>query len=124
MALLVPKIVYNSITLNFTYPPVQKPGDDEYVAKRTDTDSSSGKRQSICERIDVYKTLQMDFVPMTDLANWNAFFQWALLGKSFDYYPDSTLGTYTTYTLDDTDWTPAFAFRKYAKFKLKLRQLV
>ena len=124
MALLVPKIIYNGVTLNFTYPPVQKPGDDEYTAKRTDTTSSGGKRQSICERIDTYKTLQMDFVPMADLPNWNAFFQWSLTGRAFDYYPDSTSGTHTTYTLDDTDWSPAYNFRTVAKFKLKMREQV
>lgn len=126
MALLVPKIVYSSpaVTLNFTYPPVQKPGTYELQSTRHDSTSSGGLRQSVIERTETYFTLQMDFVPASDLSNWADFFAYALTGAAFDYYPDSASGTHDSWTLDDTSWTPAYAAKQYAKFKMRIRKVI
>jgi hypothetical protein len=59
---------------------------------------------------------------MTTGPDWKAFMYWALSGGEFDYYPDSGLGDHDTWTLADSDWNPAFAFRTMAKFKFKMRQ--
>ena len=125
--MLLPKIVYGSgpTTLNFTFPPVNKPGTDELKAERTDTITSTGLKQSVFERTDTFKTLQMDYVPAADLANWAAFIAYAIEGGEFEYYPDATIsGTHATYTLEDTDWKPQRNFRGYAKFTLVLRKKI
>ncbi len=127
MAYLIPKIIYNpgsgAVTLAFTWPPMQKPGAEERQAMRHDSDTLSGYRQSILVHIVHFLTLQLPNVPMADLGNWAAFFDYALTGGAFDYYPD-TVGapsTFTTYTLEDTDWKSQFAYRTMAQFTLKMR---
>jgi hypothetical protein len=123
--MILPKIVYNSTTLNFTYPPVQKPGTDELTPKRTDTITSGGAKQSICERIDTFRTVQLDYVPLADLSAWASFMTWALAGGVFTYYPDATVsGTHDDWTLEDTDWSPAYNWRGVSKFKFKMRKQV
>lgn len=126
--MLLPKIIYDAgagaVTLNFTYPPVQKPGADKKHAERHDATSSGGLVQSVIERKETYRTLQMDFVPQSDLADWEAFFDYAVTGGSFDYYPDATSGTHDSWTLQDTDWDPARAFMGTAKFKFQMRRVI
>ena len=125
MTLLVPKIVYNATTLNFSYPPVQKPNASlDRETQREDSITLTGLKQSIFVRTDEFWNLQMDFVPYADLAAWEGFIDWALQGNSFDYYPDSTSGTHTAYTLEDTGWKPQRAFFGFVKFKLRFRKVV
>ena len=128
-----PKIVYDAgagpVTLNFTYPNVDKPGpedgtSDERGGVRTDSISLSGKKQVFYIRTDKFRTLTMKNVPMTDLPAWAAFMDWAVTGGKFSYYPDSSLGASTDYTLEDTNWTPAFVVIGITSFKLKMRQFV
>jgi len=126
---LLPKIVYPTGTLLFTYPPVEKPGlqdgtSDELEAQRVDSVTMSGHRQSFYIRTDVYRVLTMNFVPMADMPAWSAFMAYAVTGGPFDYYPDASQGAFTTFTLEDTTWTPKYAFRDMAKFSLKLRLYV
>lgn len=118
-----PKIVYNTTTLLFSFPPVDKPGANELVAERHDSYSTSGLKQSVWERTDEYLELQMKFVPQTDLAAWTAFLQWALQGNSFYYYPDADVDSFTTFTLDDTSWKPGFNFKTISKFTLRMRKV-
>src|SRR5882724_4196130 len=110
-----PKIIYapsaGPTVLAFTYPNVGKPespdtgAGDEMDAVRHDTITCSGLKQSILERIDVFKTLQMDNVPMADLAAWRTFLNYALQGGQFDYYPDASDDfTFDTWTLEDMKW--------------------
>lgn len=133
MALLVPKFSYDpgtgSVSFIPTYPPVEKPGphdgnSDDLESQRVDSITLSGKKQTFYIRTDVFRNLTMNFVPQADLAAWNAFFKWAVTGGTFDYYPDSTVNSFTTYTLEDTSWNPKFAFNTFAKFSLKMRQFV
>jgi hypothetical protein len=121
-----PKITYNNgtlQTLNFTYPPVAKPGTDDLEQQRTDSISLSGLKQSISIRTDDFFTLQMDFVPQADLPAWKLFMQWALAGNSFQYYADASINVFDTFTLEDTKWTPTRAFFGTAKFKLRFRKV-
>ena len=109
---IVPQIVYNPgtgpQTLSFTYPPTKKPGSTlERVAVRTDSDTLSGLRQSFFERVDQFWTLDMP-----------------LQGGSFDYYPDSTVASYTSFTLEDTQWNPKFAYIGMVSFTMRFRLLI
>jgi hypothetical protein len=121
-----PKITYNNgtaQTLTFTYPPVAKPGVDDLEQQRTDSISLSGLKQSISVRTDDFFNLQMDFVPIADLPAWQQFMQYALTGVQFQYYPDASIGVFTTFTLEDTKWLPTRAFFGTAKFKLRFRKV-
>ena len=129
MPFIIPKIIYNSVTLDFTYPPVQKPGpqdgtSDERKREGSDSITMSGLTQSVTWRVDRFRILQMDNVPMEDLPNWAAFIDYAITGAPFDYYPDTTLSDFETWTLEDTEWAPKYNSRGLAKFTLKMRKLV
>lgn len=125
MSFPVPKIIYDPgtgpVTLSFTYPPIGKPGARPRSAIRHDSDTISGYRQSFVEHVDQFLTLSMDNVPQADETNWAAFIDYAITGGAFDYYPDATSMSFDTYTLQDTDWTPTFAYRTMDKFTIKMR---
>lgn len=125
MSFPIPKIIYDPgtgpVTLTFTWPPVSKPGANKRTATRFDSDTLSGYRQSFTTHVAQYLTLQMDAVPQADLGNWATFIDFAIRGPAFDYYPDATSGSFKTYTLNDTDWDPSFAYRTMAKFKIEMR---
>lgn len=122
-----PKIVYPSggaNTLNFQQYPRQVPGQWQ-TAKRTDSISTAGVKQSMLQRIENFIEFTMEWVQAgTDLSNWTAFFSTALQGTAFDYYPDSSLGTFTTYTLEDVDWKAAYKSLGRYSFKVKFRLVV
>jgi hypothetical protein len=127
--LVLPQIIYNGTILSFTFPPVSKPGpqdgtSDERNRVGADSITSSGLKQSITERVEIFRELEMEFVPFTDMAAWAAFIDWAIQGNPFDYYPDVTLSAFDSWTLEDTNWPPKFNFRGFAKFTLKMRKLV
>lgn len=124
--MILPKIVYGTgpTTLNFTYPPVNKPGADDREAHRNDSVSLSGILQTVWWRTDRFINLQMDFVVQgTDLQNWEAFQDFGLTGAQFEYYPDATVsGTHYTCTLDGNKFLPTLNFKRVAKFTLRLRK--
>lgn len=134
-----PKIIYNveglgDQTLTFSFPPVEKAGADlvhEKKANREDTISVAGLKQSWFLHTDNFRTLQMNFVPIEDLVSWETFIDFALEGHAFDYYPDASQPEFVSYTLDDTDWKPAYSQKGVSagvsglqKFTLKLRKEV
>lgn len=124
-----PKIIYDAgggnVTLAFTYPPTKKPDGDVLVATRTDSISLSGRKQSIYRRTDIFKDLQMDFVPSEDMIEWQAFIEYALTGGPFSYYPDADVPlVHNDWTLEDTNWNPAFLFLGMDDFKLRIRKVV
>lgn len=128
-AILYPKIVYNpgagTVTLNFTYPPVAKPGADDLEATRHDSKSISGLLQIRTEVVEVFRNLQMDYVPIADMPAWAAFMLYAVAGMPFDLYMDATLGVFKRFTLVDTTWPPTYSMghgtQIIAKWKMRLR---
>lgn len=138
-----PKIVYAGVTLQFTYPPVKKPGGFlgapwayERQTVRHDSTTITGLRQAITERVEEFLTLAMDYVPFSDIDAWQAFMDYALLGHTFEFYPDSSLSTYITCSLDDAGdaggssnsnatigWKPVLAMRGFISFTLYLRRV-
>src|SRR3954463_10092771 len=127
MALTVPKIVFPSgggTTLTLQYPQKNLPY-KTYEAVRHDNVASSGAVERIYERRDEYLNIFMEYVKTgSDVAAWDAFIQYALAGGSFDYYPDSTVGTSDIYILTDTTWSAAFKQLGMYTFSMKLRKAV
>jgi hypothetical protein len=102
-----PKIVYTpdgqtANTVTFTYPPSKVPPYSR-TAVRHDNLSSAGLRESILERIDDILEVQVPVITLHDLIFWEEFFDYALTGGGFDYYPDSAYPDFTTYALVDTE---------------------
>jgi len=97
-----PKIVWptgGANTITFTWQPLQlTPVHKEAV--RHDSIASAGDQQSVLERIENLQILRMHFIGTAALENnWAPFFDSALAGTAFDYYPDAAVGTFTTYHL-------------------------
>jgi hypothetical protein len=122
----LPQIDYNGISLLFTLPAINKPGQEERHAERHDVFTLSGKRQSCIDRIDRVMIVEVAYADMaTDLVQFADFIDYAMQGGSFTYYPDQTeLSVFETVELQDASWEPRYNFRSTAKFTLKLRRLV
>jgi hypothetical protein len=129
MNFLTPCFQYNpgSGNVNFipTYPPINKQPQGSLNAVRHDSITSSGKKQSVSERLENLNTFEFANVPQADMANWNAFLGYALGGGQFTWFADSTnLAGGTLYTLEDTAWDPKrTAFQNFA-FTIKVRKVV
>lgn len=119
-----PKIIYNSVTLNFTYPPRQVPNYDKETTRHINV-ASSGVTEQIYERTDTFLEIAIEDIPDADAAAWAAFLDWAAQGLTFDYYPDASAASFTTYTLETLNvklawkapglWTAGtLKFRKYS----------
>lgn len=123
-----PQIVYNpgtgNVTLAFQYPPRSVTGFDMEVAAH-DNISSAGVRERIIERIDNFIELEMPYIIIgSDLSNWQTFFQFALAGGQFAYYPDSSQSSFTNYWLEDAKQVANYKHPGIYSFKLRFRQVV
>lgn len=122
----IPKLVYSGTTFQPTLPPVNKPGphdgtSDLLKGQRADSITLSGQVQRVWWRTDRFIELQMESVPQSDLPAWNDFFEYAIPGGDFDYFPDAAVETSRLCILSDTDWTPAKLAYLYAKFKCEFQ---
>lgn len=126
--MITPKFVYNpgggAVTLTPTYPATGKVPVDALAATRADSITSDGHRQTVVERIDSIKPLVFPYIPEADLAAWSSFLSYALAGGPFDYYPDHTSGTHTSYELSDEGWQPQRVGRGLYSFTINLRLYV
>ncbi|HET7213634.1 MAG TPA: hypothetical protein VFL79_08600 [Terriglobia bacterium] len=124
-----PKIVYTPTggteqTLNFTSAPRQQPGYSKN-AVRHDNISTAGVRESVLERIDTFLEFGVDYIRAgNDLAAWSAFFDFALTGAPFAYYPDASQSAFTNCLLEDTGETVAYVAPGVYSVKVKFRAAV
>lgn len=123
-----PKIIYTPSgqaqqTLAFTYPARQIPG-YQRQAVRHDNIASSGIRETVLERFEDVIEIQVPAVPLADVAAWQTFFNHALAGGAFDYYPDASAAAYTTYLLEDQDSALAYKAPGLYSTRLKMRKRV
>lgn len=136
-----PKIVYPAAspttTVTFTTPPIKKPGpygiaDQEAIG--ASSISLSGQKQVMLWRTDTFFHLIMDAVPWADMSMWQAFFDYAVQGNSFLYYPDSGGTAYDEYWLEDSGgsgrndspvdaWNPTMNAKQHSSFELLLRKV-
>ena len=116
-----PKIVYTPIgqsqqTLSFALPPTRQPA----AWKAT-----SGVRESVLERVDQFLEINMGWIRTgSELANWQAFLDHALTGATFDYYADTSVASFVTCVLEDTEARLEFKAVGVYSLALKLRQAV
>lgn len=124
-----PKIVYTPAggteqTLNFTSAPRQQPGYSKN-AVRHDNISTAGVRESVLERIDTFLEFGVDYIRAgNDLAAWSAFFDFALTGAPFAYYPDASQSAFTNCLLEDTGENVVYEAPGVYSVKVKFRQAI
>lgn len=131
MSLIVPFIIYPpAITappgtlLVFNLPPRFVPY-KSYQVTRHDNVSSAGVRETVYERTDEFLEFTMEYVKIgADIQAWDAFIQYALQGGPFNFFPDSTIFVWTTYTLEDTTWQAAYKSLGMFTFKVRMRRWV
>ncbi len=93
-------------------------------AKRVDSITASGLKQSVCERIDQVTTVKFPYVALSDMAAWKAFESYALGGGTFFYRPNigwSDDTGYLTCAMVSMDWTPKFKSFQAFSLDMKLR---
>ena len=121
---IVYPVVGGTITLNFQRPPRRVPAYSQQ-AVRHDNVATSGVRESVVERIDNFLDLDLEWVGIgSEVQAWAQFMAYALQGGAFAYYPDSSQPAYSSYWLEDTDWTAAYKAPGQYTFHLKFRQVV
>ena len=124
-----PKIVYtpeggSEQTLNFALPPRDVPASQK-VAVRHDNVSAAGIRESVLERTDEFMEFSMDFIKSgTELANWQAFLDYALTGAGFAYYSNASVNAFANYLLEDTEVTASRKAPGAYSLTLKLRKQI
>lgn len=90
----------------FQYPPVE-PNGEAFVTNSTDTISLSGVIQTSVNYIEGIRSLTFSFLSQTLYTTLNSWVQtFALLGNTFRYFDDQTLGTYTTCQLKTKQGKP------------------
>ena len=107
--------------LQFQRPPRQVPAYSMEVT-RIDNTAWSGVRETIFGRSDQYLPFDMQYVAIgNDVQSWAAFVMSGIQGVPFNYYPDHTVNSYTTYTMEDTNWLPAYKSVGQFDFKIRFR---
>jgi hypothetical protein len=92
------------------------------AATRHDSLTSTGIKKSVLERIDTLNTLTFPFAPAGDMANWQAFMNYALAGGVFAYRPNALDNTvWYEYTLDSMDWVPKLTSWQNHSFDIQCR---
>lgn len=124
-----PKIVYipagnTPQTLDFVLPPTRQP-EAWKVAVRHDNVATSGVRESVLERVDQFLEINLDWIRAgSELAQWQAFLDYALTGAIFDYYPDASSPLSDSCVLEDTETQLKFKASGFYSLTLKLRKAV
>ncbi len=127
-----------------TYPPLRKQPFELWglEAERADSATVGGIKKSTLNRLDTVTVLNFDFVPVSDLAAWKAFQQYALSGGTFTYrplpdYPNATSSDpmfqypgqdsgddasgFSVCQLVSMDWTPHFTSLGNFSLAIKLK---
>jgi len=123
-----PKIIYTPAggaeqTLQFHAPARFIPGYSR-TAVRHDNIATAGIRESVLERIDDLLEIAVEFVFTADVAYWQGFFDHALTGAAFAYYPDAAVSSFTNYLFEDTDARLEYVSAGRYQVKLKMRKMI
>lgn len=105
-----PKIIYDAgagaVTLTFA----RGPQGFRCTSKATvhDNQATSGIRERVMERVELVLSFTMGHLRVDDdLDDWSTFMAWALVGESFQFFPDSAQATYYNVVSADEGFDPA-----------------
>jgi hypothetical protein len=102
MANHIPKIIYNSITISFDFPPVDDPLQEKLKSVGNKALAADGSLQYAQQYIERTYKVKLSFVTKTDADAFRTFFEdWGSLGREFDYYQHSDGAATGTFTLLD-----------------------
>jgi hypothetical protein len=102
----IPKIVYNGITLNFTYPPEVDDGEQATPDVVTSV-AIAGDVQLVYNNTKYARYVKLSLLTPTQKTALDGLFDWAKQGNSFDYYESDNVGSSVTYKIDEENlsWT-------------------
>jgi hypothetical protein len=104
MASFIPKLVYGSTptTVLFDFPP-RSDTDEQFTSNKNESIALSGLRQVSVNRIDVDRTVVLDFLTLAKVQELQTFFSnWGAYGKSFSWYESQEdVGSLITYEISD-----------------------
>ena len=119
MAANYPKIVYTPVSTAITIVFVNGPRNfsprwDGRVHDNLST--SGGVRERVTENLDILIDFEMQHMVVdADMPAWGSFLGWALLGGTFEFYPNQQLPDYYNCVMEGTGWEPKpNAPKKYA----------
>jgi hypothetical protein len=102
---LIPKLVYGSTTIEFTYPPENDQG-EQFDAKEKQTIALDGTKWTKVDYIEVKRKVVLSFLTdaqVTALRTW--YTSHASLGYFSKWYEDKGLTSYREYQLDKNAFT-------------------
>jgi hypothetical protein len=123
-----PKITYTPVggveqTLTFGAPARFAPGYSR-LAVRHDNVSTAGIRESVLERIDDILEITVEWIRVSEVADWQAFLDHALTGALFAYYPDAAQTSFTNYLLEDAEAKLEWKTPGMYSLRLKFRKQI
>src|SRR5205823_1895910 len=109
--------------LNFKYPPRNLPAFDDRARRHLNV-ATSGIVEILHEFIDRFLSMDIPFSAIgQDIGLWSRFFDYALPGGAFSFYPDATLLAYQNYLLEQSDFVASYRHPGVFSFKLQFRRL-
>jgi hypothetical protein len=107
MSLLIPKLVYGSTTIEFTYPPAQDEG-EQIDAKEKQTTALDGTRWVKIDYWEVRRKITLSFLTDAQIAALRTWYlSHASMGYFFRWYEDKALTSYREYQIEKNSFTPA-----------------
>ena len=106
----IPKIIYNSTTIEFDYPPKGDTFGERIKFVGKITKSKSGVQQTVTDYLEGINTVTYSFLSEALKQSLNTFLTThALFGKEFDYWTDKgDVATKITVRLDGSSMNPKF----------------
>src|SRR6185369_6811874 len=71
-----------------------------------------------------FRAITFELVAISELPAWAEFFDYAVQGGKFSYYPDANSSSHQDWTLEDTAWKATRAVIGYATFTFNVRLVV
>lgn len=106
-----PKIIYNAITITFSFPPEGDPLKESIKTASKTSTSLTGLEQSSWFFNEETQSINFKFLTKTELDALRTFYKvWGSRGKVFDYYPSEDEVDFNTYTLKRKTFTPKRPF--------------
>ena len=103
----IPKIIYNSITLNFTFPPEGDPINERLTARSKKTVSLNGTEQTLWQINEEIITVNFKFLTQTELDSLRTMWDdWGSHGKDIEYFSSNDEAARGTFTIATAIFPP------------------
>jgi hypothetical protein len=104
---LIPKLVYGTTTIEFTYPPAKDEG-ESIDAKEKQTTALDGTRWVKIDYWEVRRKITLSFLTDAQIAALRTWYvSHASMGYFFKWYDDKALTSFKEYQIERNSFTPA-----------------